>query len=110
MHDLPAQPLLIPVSFAASEPEVATAEAHAPPTRRNDTLTERVICQADRAVAEIRFADCLNHPRARGRLGIVLACLALAVTATNLEAVAITLVLRAPQVDLPSIYHAWKRR
>ena len=33
---------------------------------------------------------------------------AMAVTATNLEAVAITLVLKAPQVDLPSIYHAWK--
>ncbi len=35
---------------------------------------------------------------------------AIAVTATNLEAVAITLVLHAPQVDLPSIYHAWKTR
>ena len=35
---------------------------------------------------------------------------AIAVTATNLEAVAITLVLKAPQVDLPSIYHAWKIR
>jgi len=35
---------------------------------------------------------------------------AIAVTATNLEAVAITLVLRAPHVDLPSIYHAWKVR
>ena len=35
---------------------------------------------------------------------------AIAVAATNLEAVAITLVLRSPQVDLPSIYHAWKIR
>ena len=35
---------------------------------------------------------------------------AIAVTATNLEAVAITLVLKAPRVDLPSIYHAWKSR
>ena len=35
---------------------------------------------------------------------------AIAVTATNLEAVVITLVLKAPRVDLPSIYHAWKVR
>ncbi|MDA1051095.1 MAG: CDP-alcohol phosphatidyltransferase family protein [Planctomycetota bacterium] len=35
---------------------------------------------------------------------------AIAVTATNLEAVAITFVLNAPHVDLPSIYHAWKLR
>ncbi|MEO8495844.1 MAG: CDP-alcohol phosphatidyltransferase family protein [Planctomycetota bacterium] len=35
---------------------------------------------------------------------------AIAVTATNLEAVAITLVLKTPHVDLPSIYHAWKLR
>ncbi|MCA9122051.1 MAG: CDP-alcohol phosphatidyltransferase family protein [Planctomycetaceae bacterium] len=35
---------------------------------------------------------------------------AVAVTATNLEAVAITIVLRSPRVDLPSIYHAWRLR
>jgi phosphatidylglycerophosphate synthase len=35
---------------------------------------------------------------------------AIAVTATNLEAVAITLVLKTPHVDLPSIYHACKIR
>lgn len=35
---------------------------------------------------------------------------AIAVTATNLEAVAITLVLKAAHVDVPSIYHAWKIR
>ncbi|MCA9144746.1 MAG: CDP-alcohol phosphatidyltransferase family protein [Planctomycetaceae bacterium] len=33
---------------------------------------------------------------------------AIAVTATNLEAIGITFVLNSPQVDLPSIYHAWK--
>lgn len=35
---------------------------------------------------------------------------AIAVTVTNLEATAITFVLRHPHVDLPSIYHAWKVR
>lgn len=34
----------------------------------------------------------------------------IAVTATNLEATAMTLVLNSPHVDLPSIYHAWKLR
>jgi cardiolipin synthase (CMP-forming) len=35
---------------------------------------------------------------------------AAAVTVANLEAVAITLVLRVPRVDLPSLYHAWRIR
>ncbi|MBC8352656.1 MAG: CDP-alcohol phosphatidyltransferase family protein [Planctomycetes bacterium] len=35
---------------------------------------------------------------------------AIAVSVTNVEAIAITCVLNAAQVDLPSIYHAWKVR
>jgi len=35
---------------------------------------------------------------------------AIAVTATNCEAIAITFVLKASHVDLPSLYHAWKIR
>ncbi len=35
---------------------------------------------------------------------------AIAVIATNCEAIAITCVLKSSQVDLPSLYHAWKIR
>ncbi len=35
---------------------------------------------------------------------------AIAVTATNCEAIAMTFVLKAAHVDLPSLYHAWKIR
>jgi CDP-diacylglycerol--glycerol-3-phosphate 3-phosphatidyltransferase len=35
---------------------------------------------------------------------------AIAVTATNCEAIAITWVLKSSRTDLPSIYHAWKGR
>ncbi|MBI2481567.1 MAG: CDP-alcohol phosphatidyltransferase family protein [Planctomycetia bacterium] len=35
---------------------------------------------------------------------------AIAVTATNCEAIAISFILKSPRVDLPSLYHAWKIR
>ena len=35
---------------------------------------------------------------------------AMGVTATNIEAIAISLMLKKPRVNVPSIYHAWKIR